>query len=116
MTTAQPWFLPLGTRMMSPGISVSSSWVASARRSALRSRLASASVAPISARSRAYAWKSPRSQAARPHSSASASVLRVSERDSPTTDRSVWNWANDCSSSDRARSRPTAPTRLTAML
>ena len=79
---------------------------ASARRSTLRSRAARDSSAPISARSRAYDSKSPRSQAAAAQLSAMASLLRATVRATPTTERSDWNWANDCSSSVRARSLP----------
>ena len=116
ITTTQPRRRPPGTWTMSPGFSPSRICRVSARRSDRRSRAASASSAAISARSRAYASKSPRSQLALAQFSAIASVLRATDRAVPTTERSDWNWANDCSSSVRARSRPTLPTRFTAML
>ena len=47
---------------------------------------------------------------------AARSSLRAICRANPTTERSDWYWAKLCSSRVRARSRPTAPTRLTAML
>ena len=116
ITTAQPSCRPDGIAMMSPGTSSSSTEIDSARRSALRERAASASRAPIDARSRAYSSKSPRSQAASAHSAAIFSLLRVAARARPTTDLSDWYCANDCSSSPRAFSRPTRATMFTAML
>ena len=116
MTSTQPRFLPPGTCTMSPGFRLGSTRSDSARRSEARSRAASASSSPICARSRAYSTKSPRSQAAAANAAWIAALFRASVRAMPTTDRSDWNCANDCSSSVRARSRPTLATRLTAML
>ena len=116
MITTQPWLRPLGTRTMSPGFRIDRVCSDSARRSVRRSRAACASTAAISARSRAYAGKSPRSHTASAQPASIAVPFRASERATPTTDRSDWNWANDCSSRVRARSRPTLETRFTAML
>ena len=116
MTTAYPANLPVGTSMTSPGLRLDSEATASSRRSALRARLAPFSTSPIRRRSAAYSMKSPRSQVAASAYPSSASCALCSWRASPTTALSAWNWAKDCSSSSRERSRPNWWTRLTAML
>ena len=113
-TTAIPDRLPPGIRMMSPRRRVCRDRSASARRAADRWRAAAPSSSDSSLRSRAYSAKSPRSQLT--VSSASACLARRAWRAMPTTARSAWNWANEDSSRAAARSRPTWPTRFTAML
>ncbi len=109
-----PGRLPPETRMTSPRRRACRDRSASARRAADRCRAAAPSRSDSSLRSRAYSAKSPRSQLTA--SSASACRLRWACRAMPTTARSAWNWANEDSSSAAARSRPTWPTRFTAML
>ena len=103
MTTAYPANLPPGTSITSPGCSCASDSITSSRRSARWARAASFSSSETRWRSAAYSMKSPRSQVAASAYPASASSLLRSCRASPTTALSAWNWANDISSSSRAR-------------
>ena len=115
-TIANPARLPLGIRMTSPVRSFSNDSSAAARRCAWPWRARSRSRSAMAIRRAKYSSKSPRWQAISAAIAAIDSELRVTCRASPTTERSAWNCANDDSSRPRARSGPTEPTRLTAML
>ncbi len=115
-TTASPERRPEGTAMTSPLRSRSSEAAAAARRLAVFCRASAFSRAEILRLRSKYSPKSPRWQVADSRYPASASSDRSILRDSPTTDRSAWNWAKDCSSSSRAAGVPTRWTRFTAML
>ena len=102
--------------MTSPGLSLRSAVAAASRLSAIPWRASAFSRSDTRLRNAAYSVKSPRWQRIEAAYPARVSPLRSMRRASPTTERSAWNWPNDCSSSSRAASTPSLPTRLTAML
>ncbi len=116
ITTASPDRRPDGTAITSPLRSRSSDAAASARFEELFCFDSAFSRSVTRRRSAAYSVKSPRWQLIASAYPSSASRLRSIRRASPTTDRSAWNCANDCSSRSRAFEAPRACTRLTAML